>query len=85
MRCTLEWLRPTAMAVLRSDQCVPPGGFSLSVMLTTRLIVAESKGGFGRVPFEPSNAAHQIAIPPSISGSFVFPVARMISPTPGCG
>src|SRR5208283_1698157 len=48
MRCTLEWLRPTALASLRADQCVAAGGFSLSA---TRSIVAASKGGLrpGRV------------------------------------
>ena len=51
-------LRPTALAILRSDQCVPPGGFSLSVMLPTRSIVAASKGGLrpGRVASRSSPA-----------------------------
>ena len=48
MRCTLESLRPTALASLRADQCVPAGGFSCNVMLTTRSIAAAVRGGFVR-------------------------------------
>src|SRR5271165_3485330 len=73
MRCTLEWLRPTALAILRSDQCVPCGRLSLSVMVTTRAIVAAFQRWLaarsGGVPFEAGDAARQIPIPPPVSGS----------------
>ena len=58
MRCTLEWLRRTALASLRADQCVARGGFWLSVMATTRSIAPASKGGLrpGRVASRSSPA-----------------------------
>ena len=40
----VESARWIALASLRADQCVAPGGFSLSVMATTRSIVAASSG-----------------------------------------
>jgi len=54
----LEWLSPPALASLRADQCVPAGGFSLSVMLTTRSIAAAVRGGLrpGRVASRSSPA-----------------------------
>ena len=55
MRCTLAWLRPTALASLRADQCVPAGGFSCSVISTTRLIIAASKASFDQA------ASHRVA------------------------
>jgi len=64
----LEWLRTTALDILRSDQWVLPAGFSLSGSIVTAF-----KGGLrpGRVAsrFEPDRAARKIALAPSIDSS----------------
>src|SRR5271166_2913451 len=73
MRCTLEWLRPIALAILRSDQCVPPRRLFVERHVDDALDRRGVQRGLaprsGGVPFEPGDAARQIAIPPTISGS----------------
>ena len=35
MRCTLVWLMPTALAIVRTLQCVASGGVSRAVLAST--------------------------------------------------
>jgi hypothetical protein len=44
MRCTTLGETPTAFAILRTLQCVPPGGVEWSVRSTTLVIVSGDSG-----------------------------------------
>jgi hypothetical protein len=51
IRCTLRWLTPAALAIVRPVQCVASPGGAARVISTIRSTVAEAKGGLrpGRV------------------------------------
>src|SRR5215212_8110682 len=86
IRCTLRWLIPAALAIIRPLQCVVSPGGPARVMCTTRSIVAGAKGGLrpGRVASRsrPSTPASMKRCCQRQMVGLALPVRRWISIVP---